>query len=94
MLRPLLCLHEDVLCSTEVCTTPHAQDVVTMLLRLMKGDERRTRSGLVRESGLSACVHGLCRCLSDAPWSPEAVGAHWQKHIRGEMQTVGTAPDV
>lgn len=90
MPQPMLCLDEDVCHGAKrfdaVFSKPHSQSLVTVLLGRMECDGTRTLSGWRHEVGQTRSLRGLSRCVSEAPWSPEAVATGWLTHVCAELQ--------
>ncbi len=89
---PIICLDDEV-CQfaerfREQFSKPQYQYFVTVRLRPMVCEGRRTLSGLVRTVGEHGSLAGLSRFLSEAPWSQEELAASWLTHFRQEMQFV------
>jgi hypothetical protein len=62
---------------------------VTVLLGLLKCDETRTLSGILRQVAVDRTLSGLSRFLKRAPWSVEALTAKRQQHFHSLV-----APEV
>src|SRR6266571_4159146 len=89
---PIICLDDELRYFAErfrdQFSKPQYQYFVTVRLRLMLCEGRRTLSGRLREVGEHASLAGLSRFLSEASWSQQELVASWLRHFRQEMQFV------
>ncbi|MCB9155360.1 MAG: transposase [Caldilineae bacterium] len=73
----------------DVFSLPQWKYFVTVLLGMLKCDETRTLSGILRQVAVQRTVSGLSRFLQQAPWSIEALTNQRQKHFNALV-----APEV
>ena len=73
----------------DVFSLPQWKYFVTVLLGLLKCDETRTLSGVLRQVAVGRTLSGLSRFLQRAPWSMEALTVQRQKRFHALV-----APEV
>jgi DDE superfamily endonuclease len=87
---PILCLDEYLRQFAQrfrqELSQPQYQYFVTVRLRLMLCEGRRTLQGLLRQIADGPSLAGLSRFLSQAPGLAAALVEHWLRHFRETMQ--------
>jgi hypothetical protein len=97
---PMHCLDENISYDARrvsaVCSRAHRQSFVPVLVGWAESDGIRTRSGVLSAVSQTRSLSGVSRCVSDTPWSSEAVVARrWkyccverlpQVHVQWEQQ--------
>lgn len=80
-------LRQYVQMARDVFNRPQWKYFVTVLLGLMRCDETRTLSGLLRQVAVQGTLSGMSRFLQRAPWSVEALTGKRRAHFRALVAT-------